>query len=259
MQKESARAAQSTPELIDPYFKIDWLHGALSLEGHTQSDVHERNLLDAAAAIYPGRAVQVHFKPYGFTPPQWEDSTVQLLYALAPTESARAHLEPNQLEVRSVTTTPVLWRNRMNALRHSLPGSIDIAEDTIIVVAAAARNACQSALSSFRAGAIGFEESTSTLLASAYPRLSRVASIAASCPDATVTVTGHTDSSGTALLNRRLSLQRAEVVAAFLESLGVSNERLRVAGAGSSLPIADNATRYGRGLNRRIEIEFDGY
>ena len=36
--------------------------------------------------------------------------------------------------------------------------------------------------------------------------------------------------------------------------MGIDPERMVVAGAGSSLPVASNATRYGRGLNRRIDI-----
>jgi outer membrane protein OmpA-like peptidoglycan-associated protein len=36
---------------------------------------------------------------------------------------------------------------------------------------------------------------------------------------------------------------------------GVERARLLVAGAGSSAPIADDSTRYGRSLNRRIEIK----
>ena len=45
-------------------------------------------------------------------------------------------------------------------------------------------------------------------------------------------------------------------VAAHLETRGIAEERMLVHGAGSSVPIADNATRYGRSLNRRIVIEF---
>ena len=43
-----------------------------------------------------------------------------------------------------------------------------------------------------------------------------------------------------------------------LSQRGIAAGRLQVEGAGSSLPIADNATRYGRGLNRRIEISLTG-
>ena len=53
-----------------------------------------------------------------------------------------------------------------------------------------------------------------------------------------------------------LSLARAGAVAAYLDSRGIAKERLVVVGAGSSLPVADNATRYGRSINRRIEIQF---
>jgi outer membrane protein OmpA-like peptidoglycan-associated protein len=82
--------------------------------------------------------------------------------------------------------------------------------------------------------------------------------LADACREATVTITGHTDSSGSENWNRQLSLARAGAVAAYLDARGIAKERLVITGAGSSLPVADNATRYGRSINRRIEIQFTG-
>jgi OOP family OmpA-OmpF porin len=67
-------------------------------------------------------------------------------------------------------------------------------------------------------------------------------------------VTGHTDASGDETWNQRLSLKRANAVADYVATGGVARSRLTVAGVGSSMPIADDNTRYGRSLNRRIEI-----
>ncbi len=91
---------------------------------------------------------------------------------------------------------------------------------------------------------------------SALPVLERVAAFADACRDTLVSITGHTDSSGDENYNRALSLARARTVADWLQNRGIEPARLEVAGAGSSLPIADNATRFGRSLNRRIDIGF---
>lgn len=84
--------------------------------------------------------------------------------------------------------------------------------------------------------------------------LDRVVELASTCPQSLIEITGHTDSSGDETSNEILSLQRAQAVARHLAARGISAERLIAIGAGSSKPIADNALRYGRSLNRRIEI-----
>ncbi|MXO91321.1 OmpA family protein [Pontixanthobacter aquaemixtae] len=74
-------------------------------------------------------------------------------------------------------------------------------------------------------------------------------------PDSLIDVYGHTDSSGSDAYNQRLSEQRAEAVANYMSSRGVSSARIRWQGFGETAPIADNATAQGRALNRRVEIK----
>lgn len=70
----------------------------------------------------------------------------------------------------------------------------------------------------------------------------------------TVSVTGHTDGTGTDAINDPLSLDRAEAVRDYLSLRGVPVSRLTVSGAGSHSPVASNATEEGRARNRRVEI-----
>jgi OmpA-OmpF porin, OOP family len=67
-------------------------------------------------------------------------------------------------------------------------------------------------------------------------------------------VEGHTDSTGTAALNRRLSQQRAESVMKYLASRGVAAGRMQAKGFGPDKPIADNTSDDGRDKNRRVEF-----
>ncbi len=68
-----------------------------------------------------------------------------------------------------------------------------------------------------------------------------------------VDVTGHTDSIGPEAYNQALSERRANSVKSYLEGKGVSNINAR--GEGESSPVADNKTREGRSMNRRVEIK----
>lgn len=70
-----------------------------------------------------------------------------------------------------------------------------------------------------------------------------------------VIAVGHTDSVGSEDYNNRLSLARAESVKDYLVSQGVDIKRVRAVGRGESQPIADNSTKAGRALNRRVDVE----
>ena len=69
-----------------------------------------------------------------------------------------------------------------------------------------------------------------------------------------ITVEGHTDSKGKPADNDTLSLKRAESVRTYLVTRGISSDKIKATGLGSSRGIADNATPDGRANNRRVEI-----
>jgi len=67
-----------------------------------------------------------------------------------------------------------------------------------------------------------------------------------------VRILGFADGSGSKAANLQLSADRAAQVARAFAQRGVSGAT--VAGLGSALPVADNATEEGRGRNRRVEV-----
>jgi outer membrane protein OmpA-like peptidoglycan-associated protein len=71
-------------------------------------------------------------------------------------------------------------------------------------------------------------------------------------------VDGYTDSTGSAKYNLGLSERRAQAVADYLTSNGVSEHRLAVKGYGQDNPVADNKTKEGRAHNRRVVLHRTG-
>lgn len=69
-----------------------------------------------------------------------------------------------------------------------------------------------------------------------------------------IQVVGYTDNTGSYAYNMQLSQQRAQSVATYLTSQGVSGQYLTVTGMGPADPIASNATPDGRAMNRRVQI-----
>ncbi|MBV7296914.1 OmpA family protein [Enterovibrio paralichthyis] len=74
-------------------------------------------------------------------------------------------------------------------------------------------------------------------------------------PSSVAIITGHTDSVGSEAFNQKLSEERAQSVADYFTSNGISADRLSVVGAGESDPVASNDTDEGRAKNRRVDIE----
>ncbi|WP_043739098.1 OmpA family protein [Thioalkalivibrio nitratireducens] len=72
-----------------------------------------------------------------------------------------------------------------------------------------------------------------------------------------VLVEGHTCSIGPADYNQGLSERRAQSVVDYLVGQGIRPDAIRMVGYGETRPTADNATRAGRELNRRVEITTD--
>lgn len=73
-------------------------------------------------------------------------------------------------------------------------------------------------------------------------------------PAPTLSIIGHTDSTGPDSINGPLSLSRAASVRDYLTQRGVNPARISIQGHGATEPIASNANDYGRAQNRRVEM-----
>ena len=86
------------------------------------------------------------------------------------------------------------------------------------------------------------------------PVLDRLASSLTQYTVTTVTIVGHTDSTGSDAVNNPLSINRAAATRDYLTARGVASSRISIDGRGSREPVADNGTAAGRAMNRRVEI-----
>ena len=244
---------------IDPAeFGVTAYRGKLTLFGHTSSQQHEQRLARAAAQHFPQRVMHFEYRPLGVVPEWWDEATVELLAVLSKMTSPSARLGQHELRIRAIVGNKSALESRLLRLRDILPDATDIAiELTEVDTGLSAAALCQQQFSRIKPGPVTFEESGTQMRASAYPVLDRIIALGDACRDSTISITGHTDSSGSEAWNRQLSLARARAVASHLEKRGIDARRLVVTGAGSAHPVADNATHFGRGQNRRIEFKLE--
>lgn len=99
-----------------------------------------------------------------------------------------------------------------------------------------------------------FDFDSAALRSSSRDELREMAEVFNRYDDTTIVVAGHTDSTGSAAYNQRLSQRRANAVSNYLEDLGVDGYRLDANGYGESSPKTSNGTASGRQRNRRVEL-----
>lgn len=87
------------------------------------------------------------------------------------------------------------------------------------------------------------------------PILDQAAALMNHLPNVQLLIKGYTDAVGNADANKVLSQKRAQAVADYLMSKGVSPDKLLAQGFGQENPVANNATKEGQFKNRRIEFE----
>ena len=75
------------------------------------------------------------------------------------------------------------------------------------------------------------------------------------CAKKNVTIVGNTCNMGSDKYNMKLSEKRAAAAKQYLVGKGLSADRFTAVGKGESNPIADNKTKKGRAMNRRVEFQ----
>ncbi len=104
---------------------------------------------------------------------------------------------------------------------------------------------------------IQFDFDKATIKPQSYPILQKVVTVMNENPAYNLVINGHTDSKGSDAYNLDLSKRRAASVMQYLIDKGISASRLTSNGYGESRPVADNKTKKGQYLNRRVEFKVE--
>ncbi len=99
-----------------------------------------------------------------------------------------------------------------------------------------------------------FKTGSATIEDKSYPVLDNVVAVMNRHPEYNLSIEGHTDNTGNADSNLKLSQDRAAAAAAYISGKGISTDRIAAAGYGQTKPIADNSTEVGRAKNRRVSF-----
>jgi len=102
---------------------------------------------------------------------------------------------------------------------------------------------------------VHFETNKAAIKSRSFPILDQVAATLRQYPEIRkLQIQGHTDSQGPDKYNLILSQRRAQAVVNYIVSKDIDKDRLEAKGYGEREPIANNKTRQGRAMNRRVEM-----
>jgi outer membrane protein OmpA-like peptidoglycan-associated protein len=107
-------------------------------------------------------------------------------------------------------------------------------------------------------GDVLFDTGKFNLRPEAREALAKLSGIVLAHPGLNLEIEGHTDSTGSDVLNQKLSEDRAGAVRSYLVEQGLADSSVTAKGFGKTMPVADNATAAGRQQNRRVEIIVSG-
>jgi OOP family OmpA-OmpF porin len=102
---------------------------------------------------------------------------------------------------------------------------------------------------------IRFDFDKSVIKPEFVPVLDEAVDILKKHADKKVEIDGYCDSIGTEAYNMKLGMRRANSVKNYLVEKGVTADNLTTESFGESNPVADNKTKEGRAMNRRIEFK----
>ncbi|SDG72740.1 OmpA family protein [Chitinophaga filiformis] len=148
---------------------------------------------------------------------------------------------------------------------HLAPPPPPVKEEPVVVVTKPAPTLADTILSAPVNTAITMQEiyyglNEFEVTPASHPALDKLVDLLKDHPQMEIEISAHTDNTGSAAFNQRLSEKRALNCVAYLVSKGIDKKRLQYKGYGATRPVAPNTLAdgsdnpEGRRLNRRIEL-----
>lgn len=236
---------------------IEYRSSRLTITADISSAGHEIILRRVADDLFSHAQRQFTFQQHDSLPPAWALLTELTLRAIAQTYSSTATISPTTIIVRGITADKTAWNIAAARLEKKLFSGIHLQLDVIEIPP---RGTLQMQCSQvFRAALmknkVEFGPDSAVLGSNAFRLLDQLIQIVTDCPQSTLTITGHTDTSGDETNNQQLSAARATAVRNYLTDAGIAAARLQAVGAGSLSPLLTATNAYERRKNRRIEFE----
>jgi outer membrane protein OmpA-like peptidoglycan-associated protein len=173
-------------------------------------------------------------------------------HARAQAETAQQQAESARLQAESARTAAEKARQEAEAARREAERVANAALASLKEIAAVKEEKRGVVIT--LSGAVLFASGKSELLPIAKEKLSQVAATLKDQGSPPIRIEGHTDSTGSAQANRKLSLERADSVKAHLITAGLPGDKIATVGHGPDRPVAENTSTEGRANNRRVEI-----
>jgi OmpA-OmpF porin, OOP family len=224
--------------------------GRITLTGVVADDAERSRIVDAATAAYGQGNVVDQLQIDGAAAARGWDAKLAEIFAWHKTVPDAGIAFDGKRWLLTGTVTSDAEKIARGDQARAFFGADAVIDNQIQVVAVAkAGDAVQCG--DRIAVAVNFASGSSALNADAKAMLDQVFDC---LKDGRFEISGHTDNTGSAVVNQRLSLARANATKAYLVSKGAKDADLGTAGNGPDKPIADNATPEGRAQNRRIEF-----
>jgi len=101
---------------------------------------------------------------------------------------------------------------------------------------------------------INFDTDKATLKTDGQEVVNQIAAVLKANPTLKLSIEGHTDNTGTADKNKKLSIDRATTVMNYLVAIGIPKANLKATGYGAEKPLAPNTSEDNKAKNRRVEL-----
>jgi OOP family OmpA-OmpF porin len=187
----------------------------------------------------------------------FQEATVMGAKDCAPVEYAEAQVQLDYAEHERITEWH--WEEVAEALAKAKQKSMEAIEkckpEEAAVVVEVPEPPKPAARPTFAFAPVYFDVRKADIRSDAIVVLDRIGTILQEHPYLKREVAGHADSGGSEEANMETSLKRAKSVSTYLiDHFAISPHRLKVFGYGESRPVADNSTKEGRRMNRRVEF-----
>ncbi len=236
--------------------------GTLLLGGAVHDAVSQAAIESYAAALFGHLQVSSTTMIDPDLPDGWPVRVLAGIEALAATFEGRLEVTPERITLsgRSLDAGADARVEALLAAKAAGDASVEVRFDALAAARAAeaalpAPERCADEVAAIlESEAIVFRPGSAEIDPVSGGVIAAIADVLRACPGASFEVAGHTDSSGEAEANQRLSEARAAAVAAALGEQDLPLIDLHPRGYGASVPRASNETAELRALNRRIEL-----